>query len=297
MNRNVFLSQMQRRPLICDGAMGTQLFLAGLLPGACGEAWNVHHADRIQAVHRAYLDAGCDMVTTNTFGASRASLSRHGLDAETGAINRAAAELARKVAGDDVIVLGDIGPLGQFLEPLGELTPEEAQEYFLQQAQTLHDGGADGLIIETMADADEMAAAVAGGREAADWPVIATYAFEGNLRTIMGVSVESAIMAAIDAGADVVGANCGTGLDLDGYARLAEKLVAAAGNVPVILQPNAGNPELCHGSTHYTATPSDMAALVEKLIDAGVRIIGGCCGTTPAHIEAMAGAVRKSSAL
>lgn len=283
-----------RRVLVCDGAMGTQLIARGLVAGECGELWNVQRSADVEAIHRSYLNAGCSLITTNTFGASSFSLAKSGLAERTVEINRAGATLARRAAGDAAWVLGDIGPFGDFLEPLGDMTPDRLAEVFRQQAQALAEGGVDAFIIETMQDPNELAIAVKAARSVSPAPIIATYAFgksEAGFRTMMGCSVDAAMKAAIDAGADVVGANCGTALGLDDYVRLAGQLVAAAAGKPVILQPNAGSPQYSDGKLVYGATPADMAAVVPALLKAGLKVIGGCCGTTPEHLKAMAACV------
>lgn len=291
MARKYLLDALNDRTLLCDGAMGTQLFLRGLAPGTSGEHWNVEKPHLVEDIHRAYRSAGCDLITTNTFGASAPALERHGLSKDVYVLNVAGAKAARRVAGDDAWVLGDIGPFGGFLEPLGDTTPDQLLEIFTAQAKALKEGGADAAIIETMSDPNEMAVAIRAARQVGDWPIIATYSFDrGNgqeFRTMMGAYVADAVAEAIKAGADIVGANCGTSLSLQDYQRLAEELVAAAGNVPVILQPNAGSPQEVNGKLVYGATPADMAAIVPSLKEIGVKIIGGCCGTSPDHLAAM----------
>ena len=285
---------MDRGPVLSDGAMGTQLFAAGLASGACPEVWNVDRADTVAAIHQRYRDAGSRLITTNTFGGTSLALARHGHADRVTAFNEAGARLAHDVTGDNALVLGDIGPFGGFLEPLGDTAREAAFDAFREQAAALRSGGADVALVETMTDPDEMAVAVEAALDAADWPVIATYAFdragERQYRTMMGAGVEQAMDAAVGAGANVVGANCGTSLSLDDYAWLAEQIVAAAAKhgVPVVVQANAGSPSMVDGNLVHPATADDMAALVPRLIDLGVAIIGGCCGTTPDHLRAMA---------
>ncbi len=293
MKRSEFLDRLNRGILTCDGAMGTQLMAAGLAPGGCGETWNIDRPDAVGDVHRRYRAAGCDCVTTNTFGGSSAALDRHGKSADVARLNAAGAAVARSAA-PGAIVLGDIGPFGGFLEPIGDTTESQAAEMFLAQAKALLEGGADAALVETMSDPAELAVAVRAARQAGDWAVIATYAFgraDGVFRTMMGTTVTDAVAAAIDAGADVVGTNCGTSLSLDDYADLAAELVAAAGSVPVIVQPNAGSPQTIDGKLVYAATPRQMADLARKLKSLGVALIGGCCGTTPEHLKAMVQAV------
>ncbi len=289
------LETLATRPLVCDGAMGTQLIEAGLPTGACGVLWSVENADAVQDIHARYRDAGCDLLTTNTFQGSREALKMHNLSDRAGELNRRAAEIARAAAGDECAVLADCGPFGGFLEPLGDTTEEELMDIFVEQFSALHKGGADAALIETMSDTNEVAVAIKAAKQVTDWPAITTYASQKSgdgYTTMMGGSPEATIKASIDAGADIVGANCGTQLDLDDYLRLAEQLVAAAGDVPVILQPNAGSPQEIDGQLTYLATPEDMAQLAGKLLDAGVRVIGGCCGTRPEHLAAMSAVVK-----
>ncbi|MCC6580511.1 MAG: homocysteine S-methyltransferase family protein [Phycisphaeraceae bacterium] len=280
-----------QRTLLVDGAMGTQLFLRGLAPGQCGEAWNRDRPDDVAAIHRAYLQAGCDAVTTNTFGGSAPTLARHNLEAEVETFNRQGAALARKAAGDDHYVLGDIGPFGDFLEPMGTMTEDELLGIFTRQARALREGGADAIIIETMTDTAEAVVALRAAKVVADWPVITTFAFDKGAgegyHTMMGQGVEHIVKTMVEAGADVVGANCGTSLGLPDYLALAKQLVAAAGKTPVIMQPNAGSPQTVDGKVVYAATGRDMAELAKQLRAAGVKMVGGCCGTTPELLGAM----------
>jgi len=296
-NPRPLLSELKTRALVCDGAMGTQLMARGMQPGGCPETWNVDRPTDVQAIHQAYLSAGVDLLTTNTFGGCGLSLERHGLQDRVEQLNSAGAQLARRAIGDACAwVLGDIGPFGGFLEPVGDALPVDVQAAFVQQATALARGGADAFIIETMSDPSEMALAVASAKQAAPLAVIATYAFEHgdgvHYRTMTGADTDAALGAAADAGADIVGANCGTSMGLDDYARLTEALVRSARGLPVILQPNAGSPGTVDGKLVYPATPADMAGLAGRLLSAGVRIIGGCCGTTPAHLAAMAKVVK-----
>ena len=283
-------NMLKERPLLFDGAMGTQLMEAGVGTGECGVAWNVDQPDTIVDIHRMYLDAGCDFLTTNTFQGSREALSMHGLSERAAELNRAGADVARRAAGGKALVAADIGPFGGFLEPLGTTTPDELTTIFDEQLRAQLEGGADVALIETMSDPNEATKGVAAARALGDWPVISTYAFQkadDRFVTMMGVSAADAAEASIAAGADVVGANCGSGLDLDDYVRLVEALAAAAGDTPVLIQPNAGSPVDNGGELSYPATPQDMADLVPRLLDAGAAIIGGCCGTSPAHLAAM----------
>lgn len=283
--------------VVCDGAMGTQLMLRGLPAGACGMVWNAEQPGRVLDVHNAYRAAGCRLVTSNSFSGSRTSLERHGLADRLAELNRSAALLASQAAGAEGWVLGDVGPFGGFLEPMGDTTPEQLEAIFAEQIGVLVAGGADAILVETMSDPAEAAVGVRAAKSVASRiPVIATYAFQksgGAFRTMMGTTVADALAAVREAGADIAGANCGTDLTLEDYASLGAELVAAAGGLPVIVQPNAGAPHTVNGSLVYNATPADMAALALRLREAGVRVIGGCCGTTPDHLAAMAGALAR----
>jgi len=294
MNDNL-LSALATRPLICDGAMGTQLLASGLASGECGMLWNADRADSVRAVHQAYRQAGCNLITTNTFEGSSFALARHHLDERMAELNGAGARNAREIAGDSAWVLGDVGPFGDFLEPLGDMTADELFAIFRAQITALMEGGADAVLVETMSDPAEVAVAVAAAKAVGSIPVIATYAYQktgpAEYRTMMGTSVDEAVAQAVAAGADIVGANCGTGLAFPDYLELARQMVRAAGKTPVILQPNAGAPQVIGGQTVYCATPEEIAGIVQPLLEAGVRIIGGCCGTSPAHLAAMSRAL------
>ncbi len=296
MNPNSLLDALQSRLLLCDGAMGTQLIARGLQPGACGEKWNVERPDAVEDIHLAYRLAGCDLITTNTFGCSEPALLRHDLARAVRELNRAGAQIAAKVAGSDAWVLGDVGPFGGFLEPVGDMDARMLQEIFRQQCSGLYEGGADAIIVETMSDPMELAIAVQAARDISNWPIIATYSFNaagpGEFRTMMGSTVAEAVEMGRRAGANIIGANCGTGISLEGYVRLAEQIVKVADDTPVIMQPNAGQPEMVEGKLVYRATPADMAAIVRPLLDLGVKVIGGCCGTSPEHLRAMRDVMR-----
>lgn len=278
-------------PLTCDGAMGTLLIQRGMKTGECGMCWNAERPDDIVAVHRSYRDAGCQLITTNSFGGTRSMLERHGLGDKVAEWNRLAAKLAAEAAGPDGWVIGDVGPFGDFLEPVGDTTAEELEAIFREQINALVEGGADAILVETMSDPCELSAGIRAAKQATDLPVIGTYAFQkcaGEFRTMMGTTVTDAIQAAYDAGASIAGANCGTDLSLDDYLELGKQIVSAAQGRLTILQPNAGAPKMIDGGIRYDATPEDMAGLARDLRNIGISIVGGCCGTSPAHLAAMA---------
>jgi 5-methyltetrahydrofolate--homocysteine methyltransferase len=263
--------------------------------------WNIDRPGDVTAIHQAYRDAGCDLITTNSFGGSRFTLECHGLADQAVELNRAAAKVARTAAGDKGWVLGDVGPIGDFLEPVGDVTADELREAFQEQIAALLEAGADAVLVETMSDPAEAVVGIEAAQACnSEVPVIVTYAFQkttpGEFRTMMGTSAADAVRSATAAGAQIVGANCGTDLDLDDYVKLAEQLVSAAGNATVILQPNAGSPRVENGRTVYVATPEQMAMTSTRLLAAGVRIIGGCCGTTPEHLAAMSHAILAATA-
>lgn len=281
--------------VLCDGAMGTQLIAAGLQPGECGMRWNEENPERVSGVHTAYVDAGCSLITTNSFGGTRSILEKHGFADRVADWNELAAKLAREAAGPGRWVFGDVGPFGDFLEPMGDTTVDELTEIFSAQIAALSRGGVDAILVETMSDPAEAVVAVRAAQAVCALPVGVTYAFQntaGEFRTMMGNTVAECVERALNAGAQLVGANCGTELTLDDYLRLADALVAAAGEAPVIVQANAGPPKPgANGAVVYDAGPEEMATTARRLSDQGVRVVGGCCGTTPLHLAAMARAL------
>ena len=280
---------------LLDGAMGTQLIARGIEVGKCNDYLNVESPDVVSDIHRSYFEAGSEAVLTNTFGANKYALGRHRLEEEAAKINSAGARIARKAGGEEKYVLGDIGPSGDFLEPLGSLKPEDLKEAFARQAKALLDGGVDGFIIETMTALDEVTIAIEAVKSVGGVvPVLASMSFDragDDFKTMMGVDVETAVAKIVSLDVDAVGFNCGT-VSLDEYIELAEKFVSAvqalSADVIVYAEPNAGKPELVEDQAVYKVSPEDFAAAVEKIHSAGVSIIGGCCGTSPAHIRATA---------
>jgi len=280
--------------LICDGGMGTQLHALGLAPGECPELWCVEKPDLVRSVHAAYRQSGSQIVETNTFGGNRYKLSHYSLDGDVMAINRAGAALAREVAGETQYVMASMGPTGAFMEPYGDETEAAFYEAFAAQAKAFEAGGADAVIVETMMAIEECCVAVRAVRENTGLTCLASFTFDpqpdGGYASMMGVTPEQFAAEAEAAGAHIVGANCGTGPDhmIAIVARL-----RATTTLPIIAMPNAGMPELVNGETVFPETPEEMASKVGKLVEAGASIIGGCCGTTPAHIAAMAAQLRQ----
>jgi 5-methyltetrahydrofolate--homocysteine methyltransferase len=286
---SALLEALDDGPLLGDGAMGTMLQDLGNDEGGAPELWNVERIDVVEAVLEGYAAAGSRLITTNTFGGTRARLQMHGLEDRVEELNQAAAELARRVADRHPVtfVLGDIGPSGELMEPMGDLTIDSAAELFGEQIRGLVAGGVDGILIETMSDLSEVEAAVTAARkEAPGLPVFATLSFDTNLRTMMGVSPAMAVQALAEMGVDVLGANCGRGLDEMRIiaAQLAE---AGAGRVRLMVQSNAGLPKLQGDTFVFDGTPEEMAGYAVEMRDLGFTVIGACCGSTPAHIAAM----------
>ncbi|MBN1487100.1 MAG: homocysteine S-methyltransferase family protein [Anaerolineae bacterium] len=281
----------ERGVLVADGATGTTLQQAGLQPGAAPERWNLENPDAIRALHEGYVDMGADIILTNTFGGSPARLARKGLDVRAHEINLAAAQLAREIAGDAVLVFGDIGPTGQMLEPLGTLTYEDAVAGFATQAQALAEGGVDAILIETMSDLNEAKAAVEGVRQVTELPVLVTMSFDTKGRTMMGVKPEKAAKTLWGLGVDVIGANCGRTLSETLEAVL--KMREAVPDALLMAKPNAGLPHAEDGELVYDVTPEIMAEYAQRFVnEAGVKIFGGCCGSTAEHIGAIVKALK-----
>ncbi|MFL5778317.1 MAG: homocysteine S-methyltransferase family protein [Chloroflexota bacterium] len=279
--------------IMADGAMGTMLFASGLQFGDPPEAWNVSHPDVVRRIQRGYLEAGSRIVMTNTFGGNRLRLRLHGLDRRVSELNRTAAILLRSevdAAGGRALVAGDIGPTGEIMAPLGTLDEEEAVDVFAEQAAALIAGGVDLIWIETMSHLSEIGAAIRGARRAsAAIPVIATMTFDTRGYTMMGVSPEQAARSLLEAGADAIGGNCGNGPDE--LLPVISKMAAVARDAVLVAKSNAGMPELVDLRAVYRADPALMAEAGLGFHAAGARIIGACCGSTPAHLAAMAEAL------
>lgn len=287
--RRSLIDVARERTVLTDGGIGTELQLRGLPPGACGEAWNEDQPNAVRDIHVAYGAAGAEALLTNTFGGSRIALARHGQAARAGALNRAGAALAREVAGDRWVI-GDVGPTGEFLAPLGTLDPADADAAFLEQTEALLEGGADGILVETMTALDELACAVKAAQRAGAPFVLASLAFDGTPvgpRTMMGVTPEQAAAAALELGVDALGANCGANLDIAGYADVLARFRRTAPDMVLLCRPNAGTPRLEQGAIVYPLDARRLAHECPLLTGAGARLLGGCCGTTPAHIAAM----------
>ena len=289
MRANILEELAAGKVLIADGGTGTMLQAAGIPPGTPGEAWILERPEEIVRLHRAYLDAGSRIILTCTFGGTRARLKTAGLDEQVAAINGRAAELAREAAGEDNYVAGDIGPTGELMVPIGPLTHEAAVELFKEQALALTAGDVDFIYIETMSDLNEAKAAVEGARQGCDLPVFCTFSFETHGRTNMGVSPAQAAQAMAEMNVQAVGANCGHAPeDVLGFL---PEMREAAPDAYLIAKPNAGVPRMVKRQVVYDATPEKMAQLAKRYVDLGARILGGCCGSSPEHIEAIVSAL------
>lgn len=279
-------------PVVTDGAWGTQLQGHGLALGACSDQWNLLYPERVEQVARSYVEAGSQIILTNTFGSNRFALERHGLADQVVELNRTGVEISRLAADGRARVFASMGPSGVMLM-MGQVKPEAVQEAFAQQAQAMADAGADGIVIETMSDPQETALAVAAAKQTG-LPVIACMVFDSGRdkdRTMMGTTPEQAAEALIEAGADCVGSNCGQGIA--GFVQICRRLHQASGR-PVWIKANAGLPEVIDGQTVYRQTPDEFAAYVPALLEAGAAFLGGCCGTSPDFIRAVCRVVKQS---
>jgi 5-methyltetrahydrofolate--homocysteine methyltransferase len=285
------MQAMLERPLLGDGAMGTQLMFAGLEQGNCGEEWNLTHPEKVLAIQRAYVEAGSDCLLTNTFGGSRIMLNRHGNAGQVAAVNQAAVQIAREAFGEKQgYVIGDIGPFGGLMEPYGEFTEDEVRDAFAEQAHALVDAGADAIIIETQTSLEELALGINAAKQAGAPCVIGSLAYDVTLdgstfRTMMGIDPERAAEFMEERGVDVIALNCGTRMDMQ-RAQQAVERYRSVSSLPVMAQPNAGQPKLVDMQVVYDETPEEMVQGVIPLLQAGVNILGACCGSTPAHIRA-----------
>jgi 5-methyltetrahydrofolate--homocysteine methyltransferase len=282
------LQAFRDRTLLGDGAMGTQLMIAGLVQGNCGEEWNLAHPERVMAIQRRYVEAGSDCLLTNTFGGSRIMLNRHGNADRVAEINRAGVAIAREAGAR--FVIGDIGPFGGLMEPYGDFTEQQVRDAFNEQAKALVGAGADAIIIETQTSLEELGIGIDAAKQAGAACVIGSLAYDVTLdgstfRTMMGIDPERAAEFMQERGADIVALNCGTGMDMS-RALEALKRYRSSTDLPVMVQPNAGQPKLIDMKVVYDETPEQMVCGVTPLLEAGVNILGACCGSTPDHIRA-----------
>lgn len=282
--RKIIDTLLKGKTLVSDGAWGTFLQKKGLKPGECPEQWNITNPSEVQEIAQSYIDAGADMIETNSFGGNRFKLEKYGLGNKVFELNKAAAEISRQVAGDK-FVLGSVGPTGKILM-MGDVTEDEIYEVYKEQCQALEAGGVDAIVIETMSDIDEARLAVKAAKENTKCEVICTMTFEkiltGEFRTMMGISPTDMVNTLVDEGADLIGANCGNGIaDMIG---IVKEIRQTNSKIPILIHANAGMPVYNDGQTIFPESPEIMATRVKEIIEAGANIVGGCCGTTPAHI-------------
>jgi len=288
------ISELKKgRVLVSDGAWGTFLQQMGLKPGECPEEWNISRPADVLAIAQSYIKAGADMVETNSFGGSRLKLEKYGFGDRVYEFNKAAAEISRKAAGPDHFVLGSVGPSGKLLL-MEEVAEEELYEAFKEQSMALEAGGVNAIMIETMTDLEEARIAVKAAKENTSCEVFCTMTFQkiigGEYRTMMGISPTEMVATIVEAGADLIGTNCGNGIeDMIGMVKEIRKVNA---DIPVLVHANAGMPCYLDGVTTFPESPEDMAARVKEIIDAGANIVGGCCGTTPDHIRKVSDVVK-----
>jgi len=283
----------EARPLVADGAMGTMLQAKGLAAGDAPEVWNLTQPEHIMGVHRTYIEAGADIVLTNSFGGSPFRLERAGLTDRVEEVNVQAARIAREAANGRAFVLGSMGPSGEMLQPLGLRTFEELKEAFSLQAKALAAGGVDGILLETMNDLGEAEAAVQAVRESIDLPLLVSFSFDMNLRTMMGISPRQAAEAILGWDVEGFGSNCGRGPEE--MLAVVEEMHGVAPDALLLAKPNAGLPDVVGGQTRYVFSPHDMARFAIQYVELGTRIVGACCGSTPDHIRAMASAIREQN--
>jgi 5-methyltetrahydrofolate--homocysteine methyltransferase len=281
------VSEINRgRVLVSDGAWGTFLQQKGMMPGECPEEWNITHPSDVLDIAKSYIEAGADMVETNSFGGNRFKLAGYGFEERVFELNKAAAEISRLAAGPDRFVLGSVGPTGKLLI-MEEVTPDELYDAFKEQSIALEAGGVNAIMIETMTDLEEARIAVKAAKENTSCEVFCTMTFEkiigGEFRTMMGISPKEMAETLVPAGADLIGTNCGNGMeDMVG---MVEEIRKVNPTIPVLVHANAGMPKYVDGVTVFPESPEDMSLRVRDIIKVGANIVGGCCGTTPAHIH------------
>lgn len=280
------LERLKDEVLVCDGAMGTMLMAKGMPEGACPDYWGIKNKKVLASIHKAYIDAGCDMVITNTFGANAIKLKKFRLEKKAPDINKKAVEIAKETTKGKAYILGDVGPSGEYLKPVGDIEPEEMLHVFTEQIKALQEAGVDAIILETMSDLEELKTAIMAAKENIKLPLIASMTFQRTakkgFRTTSGISIPQFVNDSLLSGCDIIGANCTiTIADMVKLISEMRKLTTSF----LIAQPNAGLPRLVGNKTVYEQSPDEFKEFLPQLIEAGANIIGGCCGTTPEYIH------------
>jgi len=280
------LERLKEETLVCDGALGTMLMQNNMPKDVCPDLWGTENSDLLSSIHKSYIESGADMITTNTFGANRIKLKRFNLEDKVADINKRAVEIAHEASKDKAYILGDIGPTGEYLKPVGGIEPEEMLHNFKEQAELLSKAGVDAIILETMSDMEELKQAIMAVKESVKLPLIASMTFqilEGKgFRTTSGISIPQFVDYSLLAGCDVIGANCS--LVIDEMIQLISE-IRALSTTFIIAQANAGMPKIVDNDTVYEESPEKFAEAMPAIVKAGANIIGGCCGTTPEHIR------------
>ena len=285
-----FIERLKDGVIVCDGAMGTMLYTKGIYINRCFEGLNLQAPNLVQEVHKGYIEAGAEIIETNTYGANRLKLLPHGLENDTVTINKKGVMLAKEIAGDKAYVAGSVGPLGKGLEPYGKISPGEAKEVFKEQIKAIAEAGVDLIILETISNLNEMKIALSAAKEVSDIPVVTQMTITEEGTTVYGVTPETIVRELYEAGATVVGINCTVGPKetMDALVRMRK-----VSDIYLSAQPNAGQPQLIDNRSIYLSTPEYIAEYARRMIKkAGVNIIGGCCGTTPSHIKAIKASVK-----
>ena len=281
------LQKLAKGTVLFDGALGTQLISSGLKTGECPERWNLDHPDQLKKIQQAYVAAGADVIVTNTFGANRGRLEGYGLSDRLGEINAAAARIAREAADGRCLIAGDLGPTGSMFPPMGKADQATLEDIFAEQVQALDKAGVDLFLIETQVDLREAVAAVRAAKKSSELPVGITMTFNETPRgyfTMVGDTVQACCAELAEAGADFVGANCSL---VPGHMTALAELLCSTSDLPVLIQPNAGQPEIQGTTITYRTTPEQFAEGIGTILETGVRAVGGCCGTVPDTIRAV----------
>ena len=282
----MFLEQVKKNVLLFDGALGTLLQAKGLQVGDCPEEWNVTHPEVVKDIYKSYYNVGSDCVSLNSFGGTKAKLAKFGKGDKVYEFNKRAAELAKEVCPSGKFVVGSLGSTGEMLEPFGDFPIQECYDNYVEQVIALRDGGCDALCIETMMDLEEAKIALKAAKEKTTLPVIVSFTFHqtpGGYKTLMGNPIPKIVKELTDGGVDIIGSNCGNGVE--NMVEILKEYRTAAPNMLFLIQPNAGLPEIVGDKTVYKETPEKMKPKIEMLLDIGLNILGGCCGTTPDHIS------------